>query len=130
MRSLRKFAYAAVLTLSVFAIQPTLLAAADAHGSFRLDHEVHWQNTVLAPGDYAFSVSSLSSPALLTVRPLSGSGSSTMLLVSDVDTQTPLMDSVSKLSLVSRNGKSFVSTMDLPGYDATLRFTVPSESAK
>jgi hypothetical protein len=32
------------------------------------------------------------------------------------------------LTLVSRNGQSFVSTMALPEYDMTLHFTVPRES--
>jgi hypothetical protein len=32
------------------------------------------------------------------------------------------------LTLVSRNGQSFVSTMALPEYDMTLHFTVPRAS--
>jgi hypothetical protein len=43
MRSIRKFAYAAVLTLSIFAAQPTPAAAEDARGTFTLSHEVHFQ---------------------------------------------------------------------------------------
>ena len=56
MRSIRKFAYAAVLSLSFFTLQPSLAAAEDARGSFTLSHEVHWQKCVLRPGDYIFSI--------------------------------------------------------------------------
>ena len=58
MRSFRQFAYAAVLGLSIFAVQPTLAAAEDARGSFTLSHEVHWQKVVLRPGNYTFTVRS------------------------------------------------------------------------
>jgi hypothetical protein len=38
MRSICRFAYAAALGLSMFTIQPTLVAAEDAHGSFTRAH--------------------------------------------------------------------------------------------
>ena len=81
MRSIRKFAYAAVLGLSIFTIQPTLAAAEDAHGVFTLSHEVHWQNSVLRPGDYTFSLKTSGSPALLLLRGLNGTGTDATLLV-------------------------------------------------
>ena len=56
MKTIRKFAYAAVLGLSLFAIQPTLANAEEAHGNFTLSHEVRCQKIVLRPGDYTFSV--------------------------------------------------------------------------
>jgi hypothetical protein len=50
-----------------------------------------------------------------------------MMLVNDVESPKP--DEVSAmLTLVSRHGQSFVSTMALPKYDMTLHFTVPRES--
>ena len=58
MRSIRTFAYAAALALSMFTIQPTLAAAEDAHGSFTLSSEVHWQNSVLPAGNYTFFIKS------------------------------------------------------------------------
>jgi hypothetical protein len=127
MRSIRTFAYAAVLALSSFTIQPTLAAAEDAHGSFTLSHEVHWQTTILRPGDYAFAVKTMGSSGLLTLRGLNGTGSDAMMLVSHVETPKP--DETSKLVLVSRDGQSFVSAMSLPEFDMTLRFVVPPESA-
>jgi hypothetical protein len=127
MRLICKFAYAAVLGMSMFTLQPTLAAAEDAHGSFTLTHEVHWQKCVLSPGDYTFSVQSEGPFEFLMLRGINGTGTNAMMLVNDVESPKP--DEVSAmLTLVSRNGQSFVSTMALPEYDMTLHFTVPRES--
>jgi hypothetical protein len=127
MRSIRKFAYAAVLALSVFTIQPTLAAAEDARGVFTLTHEVHWQNCVLGPGDYSFSIKGDEPRAILMLRGLNGNGTSAMLLVPDVESSKS--DQSSSLVLVSRDGESFVSSMNLPEYNMDLRFLVPSAKA-
>jgi hypothetical protein len=49
-----------------------------------------------------------------------------MMLVNDVESPKP-DESSSMLTLVLRNGQSFVRTMTLPEYDMTLHFTVPRE---
>jgi hypothetical protein len=127
MRLICKFAYAAVLGISMFTLPPTLAAAEDAHGSFTLTHEVHWQECVLSPGDYSFSIKSEGPSELLMLRGINGTGTNAMMLVNDVESPKP--DEVSAmLTLVSRNGQSFVSTMVLPEYDMTLHFTVPRGS--
>ena len=127
MRSICKFAYAAVLGMSMFTLQPTLAAAEDAHGSFTLTHEVHWQKCVLGPGDYTFSIKSEGPSEFLMLRGINGTGTNAMMLVNDVESPKP-EEVRSMLTLVSRNGQSFVSTMALPEYDMTLHFTVPRES--
>jgi len=127
MRSIRKFAYAAALAATIFCIEPALVAE-DARGVFTLTHEVHWQKYVLRPGDYAFSVKSMGAAEFLMLRGLNGTGTDATLLANDVE--TPKQDEVSQLVLVSRDGKSFVSAMDLPGYDMTLHFAVPPERAQ
>jgi len=126
MRSICKFAYAAVLGLSMFTLQPTLAAAEDARGSFTLTHEVHWQKCVLGPGDYTFSIKSEGPSEFLMLRGINGTGTNAMMLVNDVESPKPEEVSA-RLTLVSRNGQSFVSTMALPEYDMTLHFTVPRE---
>ncbi len=128
MRSIRKFAYAAALAATIFCLEPTLVAAEDARGVFTLTHEVHWQKYVLRPGDYSFYVKSVGSAEFLTLRGHNGTGTDAMLMANDVE--TPKQDRVSQLVLVSRGGQSFVSTMELPGYDMTLHFTVPSEKTQ
>jgi hypothetical protein len=126
MRSFHQFAYAAVLGLSMFAVQPTL-AAEDARGSFTLSHEVHWQNVVLRPGNYTFTVRSYGPSDFLMLRRTDGTGPEAMLMAQDVE--TPKLNEGSRLVLVSRGGQSFVSALDLPNYDITLRFAVPAEIA-
>ena len=49
MRSIRKFAYAAVLGLSMFTLQPTLAAAEDVHGSLHPDSRSALAKCVLVP---------------------------------------------------------------------------------
>jgi hypothetical protein len=127
MRSIRNFAYATVLFLSVFAAQPSP-AAAEAHGTFTLSHEVHMQNYVLHPGEYEFSVKNTGSSEFILLRSLTGANADAMFLVNDVETVKP--DEGSRLVLVSRNGQSFVSSMALPGYEKTLYFSVPSDRSK
>jgi hypothetical protein len=127
MRSLRKLAYAATLALSMFTILPTLAAAEDAHGNFTLSHEVHWQKVLLRPGSYSFSIKTMGASEFLILRSLSGQGTDAMVLLNDVE--MPQGDEDSKLTLVSRDGQSFVSTMALPDFDMVLRFAVPRESA-
>jgi hypothetical protein len=131
MRSLRKFAYATFLTLSIFCVQPTLANAEDARGVFTLSHDVHWQNNVIRAGDYAFTLKSIGRPTFLVLRALNGTGTDAMMLVSDIDAptfETSKSDEMSRLVLVSRNGQSFVSSMELPSYEMSIRFVVPNEN--
>ncbi|MGB7330703.1 MAG: hypothetical protein WBD25_04900, partial [Terriglobales bacterium] len=115
-----------VLTMSIFSIQPTLAVAEDARGVFTLSHEVHWQNNVLRAGDYAFTLKTIGRPMFLVLRGLNGTGTDAMMLVSDIE--TPKSDEISRLVLVSRNGQSFVSSLELPNYEMTLHFNVPGEN--
>ena len=126
MRSIRKFAYAAALGLGLLTIQPTLAAAEEARGSFTLSHQVRCQNVVLRAGDYTFTVDTKGSFEFVTLRGSNG-GTSAMLMVDTVEAPKP--DQASRLVLVSRDGQSFISTMDLPHYDMSLRFAVPGAGA-
>jgi hypothetical protein len=126
MRSIHTLAYAAVLALSIFTIQPTPANAEEARGNFTLSHEVRCQEIVLHPGNYTFSIKTVGSFELLTLRRVD-SGATGMLLVNDVERPAP--DEASRLVLVSRDGKSFLSSMELPQFDMSLRFAVPRQNA-
>ena len=54
MKSIRKFAYAALLTLSALNFAPSLAAQEPARGAFTLTHEVHWQKNIVPAGEYSF----------------------------------------------------------------------------
>jgi hypothetical protein len=126
MTSIRRFVYAAALTLSALSVAPSLASAQEAHGRFTLAHEVHWQNALVPAGDYEFSFKASGPSELLFVRRLSGSGPGFMMLVNDIAESRP--SDLNQLVLVSREGKSFVSAMDLPEAGVTLHFAVPSET--
>jgi len=124
MKSIRNFAYAALLILSALSFAPSLASAQDAAGTFTLNHEVHWQNAVVPAGTYHFKVEGGGSSETLTLRKISGGGAGFMLLIADEDASQP--SEVSQLVLVSRPGGSFVSAMQLPEFGFTLHFTVPA----
>jgi hypothetical protein len=126
MKTIRKFAYAAVLSLGILSIQPTLAAAEGPHGSFNISHEVRCHNVALSPGDYNFSITrTVGGERLLVLQGINGTGTDAMLLVNEVDTPKP--DETNSLVLVSRDGQSYVSAMELPEFDMVLRFDVPSK---
>ena len=126
MKSIRRFAYAAVLILSALNFAPSLASAQEAAGTFTLTHEVHWQNAVLPAGKYRFIMGAKGPSELLTLSKISGSGAGFMMLVTNTEASKP--SDVSRLVVVSRPGGSFVSTMQLPEFGMTLLFEVPKET--
>jgi hypothetical protein len=126
MKTIRRFAYTAVLVLSAMNFAPSLASAQDAAGTFTLTHEVHWQNAVVPAGKYRFTLGADGRSELLTLRKVSGGGAGFILLVTDADSSQP--SDVSRLVLVSRPSGRFVSTMQLPEFGMTLHFAVPDET--
>ncbi len=125
MNSIRKFAYAAVLTLSALNFAPSLASAQDAAGTFTLAHEVHWQNAIVPAGKYRFTLATDGPADRLMLQNLGGSGGFLMLVT---DTEDSKPSDVSQLVLVSRSRESFVSAMQLPEFGVSLHFTVPAET--
>lgn len=127
MNTIRRFAYAAALTLSsALNFAPTLASAQDARGTFKLAHDVHWQNNLVPAGEYAFSVESKGPSELLLLRKISGTSAGFLMFINDAEPAKP--SDISKLLLVSRPGGSFVSAMELPDVGITLHFIVPPEA--
>lgn len=126
MKSIRKFAYAAVLTVSALNFAPNLASAQEAAGTFTLTHEVHWQKAVVPAGEYRFAIGAEGPAEMLTLHKVSGNAAGFMLLVTDVEASQP--SGPSQLVVVSRTGERFVSTMLLPEFGMTLHFAVPAET--
>jgi hypothetical protein len=126
MNSIRKFAYAAVVTLSALNFAPSLASAQDAGGTFGLSHEVHWQNAIVPAGEYRFIIESDSPADRLTLRKLSGSGTGFVMLVMETEASKP--SDLSQFVMVSRSSGSFVKQMRLPEFGVTLHFAVPAET--
>src|SRR5882762_5254060 len=84
MKTFRKFASTAVLTLGALSLMPNLASAQSANGKFTLTHEVHWQNAVVPAGTYRFSLESRGPSGLLTLRNLGGAHEGFMILVNNI----------------------------------------------
>jgi hypothetical protein len=125
MKTIRKFAYAALFTLSALTIGTSPAAAEEARGRFTLTHEVHWQNAVLSAGEYEFSMADNAPSAMLLIRKIDGNRSGYMLMVHDIDTAQAT--DADRLVLVSRPAGSFVDRLELAQYGVTLHFRVPAE---
>jgi hypothetical protein len=126
MKSIRKYVYTAVLTVSALNFAPSVASAQEAAGSFTLDHEVHWQNAIVPAGKYHFTIGTQGPSELLMVCDVSGKGTGFMLLVTDTEVSHP--SDVSRLTVVTRPGGSFVSSLQLPEFGMTLHFAVPAET--
>lgn len=126
MKSIRKYAYAAVITLSALNFAPSLASAQEAAGSFTLNHEVHWQKAIVAAGKYRFTIGANGPAEWLTLRNVGSSGGSFILLVTDIEDSGPA--DRGQIVMVSRSDGSFVSAMQLPEFGMTLHFAVPAET--
>ena len=128
MNSLRKFASTAVLTLGTLSLLPGAASAQSARGTFKLSHEVHWQNAVVPAGTYDFSLESKGPSDLLTLRKVSGEHAGYIIMVNDVGSSH--FSNLNRLVMVSRGDKSFVRTLELPQFETVLHFSVPAESTE
>ena len=128
MKSLRTFAYAAVLTVSALNFAPCLASAQDEGGTFKLAHEVGWQEAVVPAGEYRFSLQAIGPLEMLTLTKITGKPASFMLFAKV--TEDVASSKTARLVIDSRSGKTFVSAMDLPQFEVTLHFAAPANSGK
>lgn len=128
MKSLRNFAATAVFTLGSLSLMTGAAAAQSAAGSFILPHEAIWQSVTVPAGTYRFSVEPRGPSALLILHNISGGHDSFLMLVPEVGSSAN--SGGSRLVMVSRAGKSFVSTLDLPEFETVLHFAVPALGAE
>lgn len=132
MKWICKFARTGVFILGSFTLICISAFGQNARGIFTLNHEVRWQNEVIPPGEYKFSVEMRGSVDILTLHNASGRGSAFMLLVNDADSilptkQGPFNDG--KLILTSQSGRIYVSSMEVPSIGLILHFSVPAEKS-
>ncbi len=128
MTAIRKFVYAALLAATAMNFAPSLAAAQEAHGKFKLTHSVNWGSAVVPAGEYEFSYDPNQSSPVLTITKLSGTRAGFMVLVPNAEASK---SSDSNLLLLETNGDgSYVSTMELAECGMTLHFAVPSHPLK
>jgi hypothetical protein len=126
MKTIRRFAYAVVLTLSALNFAPSLASAQEVAGTFTLAHEVHWQNAVVPAGEYRFTIGVDGPKEMLTLHKVNGTAASFMLLVTEAEASRP--SDLTQLVVVARANERFVTTMRLPEFGMTLHFAVPDET--
>jgi hypothetical protein len=128
MKTIRNYAYAAILAASALTFAPTASAQGPAHGKFTLTHEVHWGNATLAAGDYTFSFDPDNGSRMLTISKVSGARAGFMVLVPNQDDSKT--SDRSRIVLEATPGGSYVSAMQLPEFSMTLHFKVPSHPSE
>lgn len=124
MRSIRKFIYATLLTLTTLNYAPSLASAQEpARGRFTLTHDVHWQNALVPAGEYRFSFDPSGTFRVLNLSNVGRAGTGFMLLVPEAEETKPT--DTSRLVIESTPEGSYVSAMQLAEFGMTLYFTVP-----
>jgi hypothetical protein len=127
MKAIRKFAYAALLTISALSFSPATASAQDEGGHFTLPHEVRWQGVVVPAGDYRFSLQSMGPSEMLHLNKITGTPASFLLLVKNTE---EFSGSRARLIIDSKSGMKYVSALELPEFSVALHFAAPSGSGK
>ena len=128
MKSICKFTYAAALIFSALNFSPSLASAQDDGGTFKLPHEVTWQNVVVPAGDYRFTLQPRGPSEILTITKTTGKPAAFMLFANDIE--AGVGSETARLVIESKSGKSYVSAMHLPQFEVTLHFAAPANSGK
>jgi len=129
MTTIRKFAYAAVLAVTMLSFAPNLaLAQEPARGKFTLTHDVLWEAAKIPAGDYEFSYDPQTVAPVLQLRKISGPRAGFILLVPATEDSKP--SEASRLMLASSPEGIYVSAMELPNSGITLVFGAPRHSVQ
>jgi hypothetical protein len=128
MSSIRKCVYAALLAATSVILAPSPASAQDARGTFKLAHDVHWENALVPAGDYKFSLESDGVGGVLTLSKMDGRRVGFLLLVHDSEQAS--VTGPSHLVLAKTAEGSYVSAMQLAEAGLTLRFPVPNDNEK
>jgi hypothetical protein len=125
MKTIRKFAFVRALVLIAGALSlSTSYAAAQAvqRGTFNLPVEAHWGISVLPAGAYSFTVESMSSYPLVTVRSADGKAVG-MFVARSV---SPSTESGGQLLTLTRRGEEmYVSSLQLSDLQVVLEYSLP-----
>ena len=112
------YAVAAIGFLTVCASVVPASAQNAIAGHFTLTHEIRWQNSDLAAGDYTFRAAGRHAPMMVT-----GPNGSFFELAQVVDSKS---GGPSVIKLERRGDTFYVRELDLPGIDLKISYSVPS----
>lgn len=117
----RLLATLAIALLAIGAgVSQTVAQGISEKGTFTLPYEVRWNNVVLAPGDYTFTMRSTVSPALMTLSGPDRSFFLAALTVAEKNTNRH-----SALTIESRGGERFVQELYLANSGLHFGYWVP-----
>lgn len=126
MRFASRFVFAKTLFLGLFAlgISPAAAHAQEASGKFTLPSTTHWGQSVLAAGDYSYSVDNVGPGALVLVRRSDGKDGFLVVANSYSASIAPESDHI---AMENRDGELFVSSLALRSV-GILNFVIPRNS--
>ncbi len=129
MRSIRNFAYAALLAFTALTFSPKTASAQEPlRGKFTLTHGVRFGNAKVPAGDYEFSFDPNATSRLLSLSKRGADRTAYMVVVPSIEDTKPA--DMSRLILKTTRDGSYVSAMQLPQLGMTLVFAVPSHTAE
>jgi len=127
MKSLRSIWSVVVLSIAISGVlSETSHAQTIAKGQFKLEHEVHWQNALVPPGDYSFYVRRSGGAEFLMLE-RAGAGATGFFLMVPASRPASAPD-IDQVVIVFRGDRRFVSSMELSQYGIGLDFSVPQET--
>lgn len=88
-------------------------------GSFKLSHEVRWQDATLPAGDYTFEMRSPASPSTIVLKGPNGSRYITALVANETTSDQ------SMLIIENRGSRSTIAELRLPSIGRSFRYAVP-----
>jgi hypothetical protein len=125
MKSIRSFSFAAFVVLFQFAGLAD--AQSSMQGKFSLHSEVNWEHSVVPAGDYEFFIKPVGGTEYLALQKINGSPLGFIVLLHPPESASSA--NLSKLVLVTKDGRTFVSSMQLAKYGVRFDFVVPDEPA-
>ena len=114
----------AVVTLAL-CVSPSLGKAQEFHGKFTLPFEAQWGAAVLPPGDYTFSITSIS-PHTVFLR---GEGKNAIIRPFPMPEEKVSSDQ-SKLTLVDNGGRYVVRSLEAAELGETFEYPVAKAKIK
>jgi hypothetical protein len=128
MTTLRRFVFAALLALTALNFAPSLASAQEAHGTFLLGRDVHWQNANVPAGEYRFSYDPARPLGVLMLTRMGSASAGFIVMVPNTDFADG--SGSARLVLKTSAAATYVTDMRLPEYGMALHFNTPRPTEK
>ncbi len=123
MTTVRKFAFASFLALTALNFAPSLASAQEAHGTFTLGRDVHWQNASVPAGEYRFSYDPTRPLGVLMLTRMGSASAGFIIMVPNTDFAEG--SGSARIVLNTSAAATYVTDMQLPEFGMALHFNAP-----